>query len=293
MPQKTLGILFFFLVSTAAWATRPPIDDGLEQANNDPSLSQLVLRVIDTDLVGPGRKRVENPNIVFLNKQDFLLQMKTHLNELVADYNCAGGSISGNRIRGTDHSRTVVDALFEKTGWFSSRPTDRKAFIFSGFFVEEAVSQVEKEMKFLERIVHRASSEDIQWYYYNSNLYISAKGEREWLADSLAILKFTTEEHKREIADLLSRTIPIIQQEVEDMKIVIDRPVSDEDQWVKFEEFARRYTEVENKAYSISVELREFSLSKAVDKIRKNEELMAQIKARIDLLDEPGMRLTE
>ena len=46
-------------------------------------------------------------------------------------------------------------------------------------------------------------------------------------------------------------------------------------------------------AYGISRKLRDFSLSKAVDKIRKNEELMAQIKARIDLLGEPGMRLTE
>ncbi|MBK7845805.1 MAG: hypothetical protein IPJ71_19390 [Bdellovibrionales bacterium] len=83
------------------------------------------------------------------------------------------------------------------------------------------------------------------------------------------------------------------------MKIFIDeRPVSDDDQWTKFQELARRYTEVGNRADNIVRELRNFkygkSLSAAVDKIRENEELIAQIKARIDLLwGETGMRLTE
>ncbi|MBK7845806.1 MAG: hypothetical protein IPJ71_19395 [Bdellovibrionales bacterium] len=213
MSGKVCCLLFCFLMSNAAQVTAEQVDESSRRPKaSDLPLSELVLRVIDTDLVVPGRRRVENPNIVFLNKQDFLLQMKTHLDELVADYKYSYGSISGNRIRGTDRSRTVVDALFEKTGWFSSKPTDSKVFIFSGFFNEEAVGQVEGEMGFFERILHRASSQDIQWYFFNNNLYISAIGEREWLADSLHILKFTTEEHKKEIADFLSRTIPIIQQ---------------------------------------------------------------------------------
>ena len=312
MPKKTLGFLFCFLVSTASWATRPPIDDVPETTGNVLPNSELILRVLDIKHKESALK--SNPNIVFLKKPDFSQQFKRHLDELIADYeytsggsgqNYVYGSASNDKVEGTDHYRTfvtTVDATFEKRRWFSTKAIEKKEFVYSGLIVvsdRDRNSEVDNSSVSREKeILDQASSTDVRWYLYDGNLYINAIGEREMLTERLLTLKSETEEYRKQMIDTLNLEIPKIQQKLEDLKFaVVEEQVPHQERGVSLEELAKRYIVIQDKADSFVGELKQFyygkSLSEILAKIQERELLVAQVQKRLDQLGEPGMRLTE
>ncbi len=281
-------LMAVFLVSTAAQATRPPIDFEESPYISD---SELILRVLAaTDNYYRGYSSA-SPSIVFLADEDFSLSFKKHLDELVANYQYHAGGTSMDRIDGTEYYNGTIQALFRKVSWYSGKVTDPKEITFSGTIPLTEDKQAENK-KDIEKILHYAFSMDVKWYSRNNTLYIKRKGEREWLTEKLVSLQDKTEKYRKLMADTLASKTSFIQRALEEMKTVVEAPVPS---GISPEDFALRYVTVEERATQVSHDLTGFaegkSLSTVLIEIKNNERLIVEIRAR--LAEERGMRLTE